>query len=70
MTPAINLLKKAGAEFHVHSYAHDLKSASYGLEAAKKLGLPSEQVYKTLLAVTEKGELLMVVVRRSPAVWT
>lgn len=62
MTPAINLLKKAGAEFHVHSYAHDPKSASYGLEAAEKLGLPPEQVYKTLLAVTEKGELLVAVV--------
>lgn len=62
MTPAIDLLKKARAEFRVHSYAHDPKSASYGLEAAEKLGLPPEQVYKTLLAATEKGELLVAVV--------
>lgn len=62
MTPAIDLLKKARAEFRVHSYTHDPKSASYGLEAAEKLGLPPEQVYKTLLASTEKGELLVAVV--------
>ncbi|MFB8831366.1 Cys-tRNA(Pro) deacylase [Azotobacter sp. CWF10] len=62
MTPAIDLLKKARAEFRVHSYSHDPKSASYGLEAAEKLGLSPEQVYKTLLASTEKGELLVAVV--------
>lgn len=62
MTPAIDLLKKAHSEFRVHSYTHDPKSASYGLEAAEKLGLPPERVYKTLLAATEKGELLVAVV--------
>ena len=62
MTPAIDLLKKARGDFRVHSYTHDPKSASYGLEAAEKLGLPPEQVYKTLLASTEKGELLVAVV--------
>jgi len=62
MTPAIDLLKKVRAEFLVHSYAHDPKSASYGLEAAEKLGLPPERVYKTLLVSTEKGELLVAVV--------
>jgi len=62
MTPAIDLLKKARADFRVHSYAHDTKSASYGLEAAEKLGLPPGRVFKTLLAATEKGELLVAVV--------
>ena len=62
MTPAIDLLKKAKAEHHVHSYQHDPKSASYGLEAAEKLGLEPERVFKTLLAATEKGELLVAVV--------
>ena len=59
MTPAIDLLKKAKAEHKVHSYHHDPKSASYGLEAAEKLGLDPAQVFKTLLAATEKGELLV-----------
>jgi Cys-tRNA(Pro)/Cys-tRNA(Cys) deacylase len=62
MTPAIDLLKKAKAEHKVHSYHHDPKSASYGLEAAEKLGLDPAQVFKTLLAATEKGELLVAVV--------
>ncbi|MDI9777736.1 Cys-tRNA(Pro) deacylase [Pseudomonas putida] len=62
MTPALDLLKKARAEHRVHSYEHDPKSASYGLEAAEKLGLEPQQVFKTLLASSEKGELLVAVV--------
>ena len=62
MTPAIDLLKKNRAEYQVHSYSHDPKAASYGLEAAEKLGLNPAQVFKTLLAASEKGELLVAVV--------
>lgn len=62
MTPAIDLLKKARAVHQVHSYTHDPKAASYGLEAAEKLQLPPERVFKTLLAASEKGELLVAVV--------
>lgn len=62
MTPAIDLLKKAKAEYRVHSYQHDPKVASYGLEAVEKLGLEPERVFKTLLASTDKGELLVAVV--------
>jgi Cys-tRNA(Pro)/Cys-tRNA(Cys) deacylase len=62
MTPALDLLKKVRAEHHIHSYEHDPKAASYGLEAAEKLGLEPAQVFKTLLAATEKGELLVAVV--------
>lgn len=62
MTPALDLLKKVRAEHRVHSYEHDPKAASYGLEAAEKLGLDPAQVFKTLLASSEKGELLVAVV--------
>lgn len=62
MTPAIDLLKKAKAEHRVLSYTHDPKALSYGLEAAEKLGLDPARVFKTLLAATEKGELLVAVV--------
>ncbi|HEX8588268.1 Cys-tRNA(Pro) deacylase [Pseudomonas sp.] len=62
MTPALDLLKKVRAEHRVHSYEHDPKAASYGLEAAEKLDLPPAQVFKTLLASTERGELLVAVV--------
>ncbi|GAB0066546.1 hypothetical protein IBA8402_23090 [Pseudomonas syringae] len=62
MTPALDLLKKHRAEHRIHSYEHDPKAPSYGLEAAEKLGLEPAQVFKTLLASTEKGELLVAVV--------
>ncbi|UCJ16404.1 Cys-tRNA(Pro) deacylase [Pseudomonas sp. MM211] len=62
MTPALDLLKKVRAEHRIHSYEHDPKAASYGLEAAEKLGLDPAQVFKTLLASSEKGELLVAVV--------
>ncbi|MBK5439550.1 MULTISPECIES: Cys-tRNA(Pro) deacylase [Pseudomonas] len=62
MTPALDLLKKVRAEHRIHSYEHDPKAASYGLEAAEKLGLDPAQVFKTLLASSEKAELLVAVV--------
>ncbi len=62
MTPAIDLLKKAKAVHQVHSYTHDPKAASYGLEAAEKLNLEPARVFKTLLAASDKGELLVAVV--------
>lgn len=62
MTPALNLLKKVRAEHRIHSYEHDPKAASYGLEAAEKLDLEPARVFKTLLVASEKGELLVAVV--------
>ena len=62
MTPALDLLKKVCAQHQVHSYEHDPKAPSYGLEAAEKLGLEPVRVFKTLLASSEKGELLVAVV--------
>jgi Cys-tRNA(Pro)/Cys-tRNA(Cys) deacylase len=62
MTPAIDLLKKAKAVHQVHSYSHDPKAASYGLEAAEKLKLEPALVFKPLLASSDKGELLVAVV--------
>lgn len=62
MTPALDLLKKVRAEHRIHSYEHDPKASSYGLEAAEKLGLEPVRVFKTLLACSEKGELLVAVV--------
>lgn len=61
MTPAINLLKKQRIVHAVHSYTHDPRAASYGLEAAEKLGLVPQRVFKTLLASTETAELLVAV---------
>ena len=55
MTPAIDLLKKARAASRVLSYSHDPKAPSYGLEAAEKLGLDPQRVFKTLLAATGRA---------------
>ena len=61
MTPAINLLKKQRISHQVHAYEHDPQAASYGLEAAEKLGIEPARVFKTLLVNTEKNELLVAV---------
>ena len=60
-TPATVALTRAGVAFTVHSYEHDPAAASYGLEAAAALGLPPEQVFKTLLAEVD-GALTVAVV--------
>ena len=62
MTPAIALVKKMRINHAVHSYSHDPRTASYGLEAAEQLGLAAERVYKTLLVSTENAELLVALV--------
>ena len=62
MTPAINLLKQHRIAHRVLSYAHDPAAASYGLEAVDKLGLDPHSVFKTLLAASEKNELLVAIV--------
>jgi len=59
MTPAINAARKAKIEYTVHEYDHDSSSASYGLEAAHKLGIPEEKVFKTLV-VSDGGKDLFV----------
>lgn len=62
MTPATRQLDKAGVAYRLHRYAHDPKAASYGAEAAERLKLDASQVFKTLLAATESGELLVAIV--------
>lgn len=60
-TPAIVAAEKAGIRFTLHEYAHDPKAASYGLEAAEKLGLDPARVFKTLV-VSVDGTLTVVMV--------
>jgi len=49
-TPATVALTRAGIAFTRHPYEHDPRAAAYGLEAAEKLGLDPDRVFKTLLA--------------------
>ena len=62
MTPAINLLKLHHIGHEVLSYTHAPGTESYGGEAASALGLDPAQVFKTLLASTERHELLVAIV--------
>ena len=55
MTPAINTAKKAKIDFRIHEYEHDPKSKSYGEEAASKMGVDSNRVFKTLVVATDTG---------------
>ncbi|MFT7388114.1 MAG: Cys-tRNA(Pro)/Cys-tRNA(Cys) deacylase [Candidatus Endobugula sp.] len=48
MTLAINEVKKHNVSHKVHEYSHDDASASYGLEAAEKLGVSADRVCKPL----------------------
>jgi Cys-tRNA(Pro)/Cys-tRNA(Cys) deacylase len=48
-TPAIAAAQRAGVDHRVHEYAHDPRSESYGLEAAEKLGVDADRVFKTLV---------------------
>lgn len=62
MTPAIYLVRKANIAHAVHEYAHDSATESYGLEAADKLGLSGQQVFKTLVVSLDNKELAVGVI--------
>lgn len=62
MTPGINAAKKAGIAFSIHEYIHEAGAPSYGLEAAEKLGLPPEQVFKTLVTQLDHKQLVVAIV--------
>jgi len=62
MTPAINLARKNRITHKVHEYSHDPSGDSYGLEAAEKLGLPAERVFKTLVVSLDNRSLAVGVI--------
>ncbi|MCG8508924.1 MAG: Cys-tRNA(Pro) deacylase [Rhodospirillales bacterium] len=62
MTPAVTAAKKARIAFTLHRYGHDPNAESYGGEAAEKLGLPEDRVFKTLIAsASVRGKETLVV---------
>lgn len=62
MTPGINVAKKAKISYTVHEYSHDPSTESYGSEAAEKLGVPEEMVFKTLVVRLDNMVLAVGVV--------
>lgn len=60
MTPATKLLKANKIDFSIHAYEHDANTKSFGLEAAEKLNLRVEEVFKTLLVTDEKNYFVAI----------
>lgn len=60
MTPATKLLKANKIDFSIHEYEHDANVKSFGLEAAEKLNLRVEEVFKTLLVTDEKNYFVAI----------
>jgi Cys-tRNA(Pro)/Cys-tRNA(Cys) deacylase len=63
VTPAIRLLEREKVPFTRHPYEHDADAESFGEEAAAKLRVPPERVFKTL--VCDAGGLVLVLVPSS-----
>ena len=62
MTPAINTVKKARINFKVHQYAHLPGAESYSLEAARKLNIAPERIFKTLVVELDSSDLVVAII--------
>ncbi|ENU26934.1 Cys-tRNA(Pro) deacylase [Acinetobacter modestus] len=60
MTPACKLLEKNKIAFTIHEYEHNVNAKSFGLEAAEKLNLNVDEVFKTLMVTDEKNYFIAV----------
>ena len=61
MTPAVRELEAAGVAFTMHEYERGETLRDFGLEAAEKLGLDPDQVFKTLLVTADGAEAVAIV---------
>lgn len=61
MTPAIIQAKKAKISYTLHEYSHDSTCESYGSEAANKMGVVEEKVFKTLVVKLSTNELAVAI---------
>ncbi len=55
MTPAVRMLEAAGIDFSIHEYDRGDDLKDFGREAAEALGLPYDQVFKTLVVDGDHG---------------
>jgi Cys-tRNA(Pro)/Cys-tRNA(Cys) deacylase len=62
MTPAINVAKKLKINHTLHEYNHDTVAESFGLEAAEKLNVAPERIFKTLVVLLDNHELVVSII--------
>ena len=62
MTPAITDARRHNISHRIHEYPHDSSSESYGHEAAEKLGISADRVFKTLVVHLDNNDLAVAVV--------
>ncbi|WP_100641706.1 Cys-tRNA(Pro) deacylase [Alteromonas facilis] len=62
MTPAVETLNRFKISHTLHEYQHNPSADSYGLEAAEKLKLDPQTVYKTLVCQLNTQELVVAVI--------
>ena len=62
MTPGINQAKKYKISHKIHEYYHDESTDSYGLEAADKMGVAQERVFKTLVVSLDNKALVVGII--------
>ncbi len=60
-TPATTLLNRYDIRYRLHTYTQDSRASSYGAEAAEALGLPPQQMLKTLIAELDERLIVAVV---------
>jgi Cys-tRNA(Pro)/Cys-tRNA(Cys) deacylase len=60
-TRATQALSKLGAAFTLHTYDYDPDAESIGLQAAEALGIPPQQMLKTLMAEVDDKPVCVVV---------
>ena len=62
MTPAVKQLDKLALAYKLHQYQHDASCKSFGLEAADKLQVTAELVFKTLVVDVDSCYLAVAII--------
>jgi Cys-tRNA(Pro)/Cys-tRNA(Cys) deacylase len=60
-TPATLALDRLHIDYSLHSYEHDPRADSFGIEAANALGLDPRRIFKTLIAAADNRLICAVV---------
>lgn len=58
-TLAMSRLDEAGVAYVLHIYEHDPAAETFAAETAEKLGVEAGRVFKTLVAVTDRGKPIL-----------